>query len=409
MTTITSGAAEASETRRKLWLMATAAFASTANLRICDPLLPEIARAFEVTVGRASWIVTAYAAAYGIFQILLGPLGDRLGKFRIIAFATLGAGVASVLCAAMPGLASLTVMRFLAGASAAAIIPLSFAWIGDRVAYERRQVVLSRFVSGQIFGIVFGQAIGGIIADVFSWRMVFVAVGAAHLIAAFLMLREFARAPEPAPPVSGRLRAGDTFAAALAVLARPRARAVLSTGLIEAAAMFGAMAFIGADLAHRFGVSPRTNGLILSAYAAGALTYIALAPRLLRRLGEGGLAIAGGLTLAVAFLLLAGLPSLIFAPVATGLLGLGYYLIHNTLQTNATQMAPEARGLGVALFAMTLFLGQSIGVAVAAPIVDAAGAWPIFIASAVILGLTGFWFDFLRRRAAVADPDQPAR
>ena len=403
MSTTTIATPETADTRRKLLLMATAAFASTANLRICDPLLPEIATAFEVTVGRASWIVTAYAAAYGLFQIVLGPLGDRLGKFRIIAFATLGAGVASALCAAMPGLGSLSAMRFLAGASAAAIIPLSFAWIGDRVAYERRQLVLSRFVSGQIFGIVFGQAIGGMIADASSWRTVFVAVGAAHLIAAALMLREMIRAPDPAPVFGARFRASDTLAAALTVLSRARARAVLSTGLIEAAAMFGAMAFIGADLVQRFAISSRTNGLVLAAYAIGALIYTVCAPRLLRWLGEGGLAIAGGLVLAAGFLLLAGLPSIAFAPLVTALLGLGYYMIHNTLQTNATQMAPEARGLGLAMFASTLFLGQSIGVAVAAPIVDAVGARPVFIASAVILAATGFWFNFLRRRIAAEE------
>ena len=56
------------------------------------------------------------------------------------------------------------------------------------------------------------------------------------------------------------------------------------------------------------------------------------------------------------------------APVAVAALGLGYYMLHNTLQTNATQMLPEARGTAVA-FSSALFLGQTAGVALAAPIV----------------------------------------
>ena len=73
----------------------------------------------------------------------------------------------------------------------------------------------------------------------------------------------------------------------------------------------------------------------------------------------------------------------------------------NTLQTNATQMAPEARGLAVSLFAFSLFIGQSIGVALAAPIVDQHGAPPVFIAAAILLPLTAIWF---RRQLAKRDP-----
>jgi len=43
--------------------------------------------------------------------------------------------------------------------------------------------------------------------------------------------------------------------------------------------------------------------------------------------------------------------------------GLGFYMLHNTLQINATQMAPERRGAAVAAFASCFFLGQSTGVA----------------------------------------------
>jgi predicted MFS family arabinose efflux permease len=75
-------------------------------------------------------------------------------------------------------------------------------------------------------------------------------------------------------------------------------------------------------------------------------------------------------------------------------------MFHNTLQTNATQMAPEARGLAVSLFAFFLFIGQSIGVALAAPFVDRFGAPPIYLAAAVLLPLTALWF---RRRLTTRD------
>ena len=53
-------------------------------------------------------------------------------------------------------------------------------------------------------------------------------------------------------------------------------------------------------------------------------------------------------------------------------IGLGFYMLHNTLQTNATQMSPEARGTAVGLFSAALYLGQTAGVAAAAPVIDRA-------------------------------------
>ena len=48
------------------------------------------------------------------------------------------------------------------------------------------------------------------------------------------------------------------------------------------------------------------------------------------------------------------------------LIGLGFYALHNTLQTNATQMTPQARGTAVAVFSSAIYLGQTAGVPPAA-------------------------------------------
>jgi predicted MFS family arabinose efflux permease len=42
-------------------------------------------------------------------------------------------------------------------------------------------------------------------------------------------------------------------------------------------------------------------------------------------------------------------------------IGLGFYMFHNTLQTKATQMTPEARGTAVAIFSSALYFGQTAG------------------------------------------------
>ena len=69
---------------------------------------------------------------------------------------------------------------------------------------------------------------------------------------------------------------------------------------------------------------------------------------------------------------------------ASFLSGLGFYMLHNTLQINATQMAPERRGAAVAAFASAYFMGQSAGVALAGALISGIGT-----EGAIVMGAIG--------------------
>ncbi len=385
--------------KRAIILLSTAAFSSSINIRACDPLLPQIAQSFSVSVGSASLIITTFAVGYGLTQLLFGPVGDRYGKYLVVAVTTILAGIATAFSAFMPTLAALTGARFMAGAFAAAAIPLAFAWIGDAVPFERRQAVLARFLSAQMSGIVLGQAFGGLIGDRYGWPRVFLIVGAVHCVAGLAMLWELRTNPGAQPPgATSTLRLETVVTGTLAIARRPWVRVLLIAVFVEAFAMYGAFAYIGADLHTRFGLSFTSVGLVMCTYGTGAIAYSLSARHLIGRLGERGLIIGGGGLLALAYLCLAAVPGVAFVPPIMMLLGLGFYMIHNTLQTNATQMAPEARGLSVSIFAFALFMGQSMGVAMAAPMMDRFGARPIYVISAVLLPLLALW---LRSRLSV--------
>jgi predicted MFS family arabinose efflux permease len=76
--------------------------------------------------------------------------------------------------------------------------------------------------------------------------------------------------------------------------------------------------------------------------------------------------------------------------------GFGFYGLHNTLQTNATQMAPERRGAAMALFASLFFLGQSFGVAIAGALVERAGTTTVLMTAGVAMLPVGLTFAALR-------------
>jgi len=72
---------------RAIALLALAGFSGQAMVRAADSLLPQIAADIGVTVGAASIIVTAYAITHGSVQLVIGPIGDYFGKFRMVAVA----------------------------------------------------------------------------------------------------------------------------------------------------------------------------------------------------------------------------------------------------------------------------------------------------------------------------------
>jgi predicted MFS family arabinose efflux permease len=376
---------------RAIFLLALASFVGAANLRICDALLPQIAGELAVTIGTAAAMVTAFAVAYGVAQIVVGPLGDARGKLLMVVIGSVWAGFATILCAGMPTLTPLVIFRFFAGAGAAAVIPLAIAWIGDVVAYERRQAVLAQYISGQILGIVFGQAAGGVFAELFGWRGTLVVLGILHICAGLLLLKERRRLTVGVTAPT-RPRWGEAAASAAHLLRQPWVRVVLISVFIEGMAMFGALAYVGAELHQRFGIGLGVVGALLASFGGGALIYASGAAWLVPKLGQPRLAAWGAILLAAGYGMLAVLPWLWLAVPAIALIGLGFYMLHNTLQVNATQMAPEARGLSVSLFAFCLFTGQSAGVAMAAPIVDRFGGRPIFLAASIILISIAFWF-----------------
>jgi len=104
-------------------------------------------------------------------------------------------------------------------------------------------------------------------------------------------------------------------------------------------------------------------------------------------LGERGFVGAGGLVLLASFLLLAVLPAWQAAPPLMIATGFGFYMFHNTLQTKATEMAPGARGTGLAVFAFSLFMGQTAGVAAAGRLIPGTGYPAVFAAAGVLLFL----------------------
>jgi predicted MFS family arabinose efflux permease len=381
-------------------LLSVAAFASAANMRVIDPLLIQLSAEFGTTVGQASIAATLFLFANGVFVLVHGPFGDRYGKMPVVAIACIAAALCCALSALSTSLAMLAATRFLTGVTSSAIIPLAIAWLGDNVSYEKRQTTLARFLTGQTLGLMTGAAMGGALGDWLGWRVVFWVLAAIYIVAGLALFAIMRAQPHVARP--GARAEGSMVAQMVSVLRRRWALTVIVVVALEGGVFWGAFTFVGADLHERFGLGFAAVGLAVAAFGGGGFIYVTIAPHLVRLLGERGLVLWGGCGLGLAFAILALAPHVAVAFAAIVICGISFYMLHNTLQTHGTQMAPEVRGSSLALFALCLFVGQAIGVPVAAPVVDRWGAVPIFWFAALFLPLLALYFAIALRRRRIA-------
>lgn len=347
--------------RDTIFLLALASANGGLALRIIEPMLPQLATEFGASVSATASVITAFAIGYACGQLLHGPLGDRYGKLRVVTICLSGAALGCLGCAFALDVTSLAMLRFVAAVFASASTTLGMAYIGDRVALAERQMVVARFVGGTIIGQALGPLAGGLFTDLLGWRATFVLVALVFVaVSATLFVRTRAQWAEAGRPTS----ATHPFTVYRRVLALPRVRWVISSAFADGFLFFGAYSFLGAFLKLKFDLSLTAIGAILAGFGIGGVLYSLSVRPLLLALGQRGLVVWGGVICCGAYAIIALSPVWVPAIPCTIALGFSFFMLHNTAQTKATEMAPDNRGAAVSVYASTWSLGQASGVAV---------------------------------------------
>lgn len=340
---------------RLVLTFALAGFASAVATRITDPLVAVLAFDFAEDPARVALLATAFALPFALVQPVLGPVADALGKQRVIIFALAFQAVFLAASALAPTLLFLMVMRVLTGGAGGGIFPVTLALFGDRVPMAERQVAISRFLACAIAGQMAGGVLAGLLEPILGWRGLMLLTALLAAGAVIPLWRD--RVPEP----RGRLSLHEALARYRSLLANPAARALFWAVGIEGMLVFGAFPYFANHLLENGMGGTREAGFTLAAFGCGGFLYTALAPWLVRRLGPSRMMMLGGALAALGTLCFAG-ARVDWAFIGGGLLlGTGFFMLHNSLQTRVTEIAPQARGSATALHAFHFFIGQAAG------------------------------------------------
>ncbi len=368
-----------------LLLLSLCSFAANVGGRYFDPLITMVGRDFAVTAGTAALLSSAFTLPFGLGQLLMGPLGDRFGKPRVFKVCFWLLAVSFFASAVAPTLPLLFASRVVAGLVAGGIIPLGLAMLGDAIAPAERQVAFARYSSATVLGALVGLPLAGTLAEAAGWRQ-------ALLVPAFVAVLAAAGTSiwlKPAPVPAGSAVASRQQTGYRAVLRNPAALVCFATAFAEGVFVFGPLPFI-VDLLERQGLGgPREAGVAVAAMSLGFIIVSVFIRQVLRVLGWPNMFRSGGILAAVA---LAALP---FSPVwwihgtLLMVLGVGFFMIHNSLQGRIMELVPSARGSATALHYFSYFMGQAAGPVLFGLLLSRFDAGPSFAINAAGIAATG--------------------
>ncbi len=357
------------------------------------PALPALTEGFGAGMAQAQLTLSALLLAFGLSQLIWGPLSDRFGRRPILLWGLAAYVVAAVGAALAPSMAALIVWRTLQGAAMGAAVMCARAIVRDLYAPVDGARAMSRGLTG--LGIIAcgGPILGGLVSDLTSWRvalLVTAVFGAATLALIALRLRETAPAPDPQALHPARL-ARNWWT----IVRNPTFMAFCA---LSAASYGGLFTFLAASsfvFIRVLGLSKTQYGLTMFTISFVYVLSTVLCRRLLPRFGlRRTVAIAGGLTLAggtlMAVLAYAGLRSAWAIVLPFYLFMMGHGVHQPCSQSGAVGPFPQAAGTAsalngflmmVAAFAMGGWLGTHMDGSVF-PMVNGILFWSALIALA---------------------------
>ncbi len=347
-------------------------------------LLDPMARHFHVSQAGIAQLVTVFALTFAVsapmLQMLLGQLPRRMlliAGLLLMAAGSLGSAFA-------PSFAWAVAARVVMAVGAAAVGPVASALGASLVPQQEQTKALATVFGGMTVATVIGVPLSSWIGQAMSWQAVFellTLTALACVAAAAMLIRD------------GSAGQRVSIRALAQVFERATTAWGVAVTLFQMAAQFATYALISLLLKEQFGASSATVSLGLLVFGVGGIAGNAIAGRIGDRFATDRVIWASIAGLLVVFLMLAFAPAHPFTALALlAAWAVVAMLFQAPQQKRLISLAPQWRGLLLAVNASALYLGMSVGSFAASHVYSAWGASGLPVASAALVGLSALAF-----------------
>lgn len=379
---VPKGAAMSPQPNMKLAILALGlgAFAIGTSEFAAMGLLPWYASDLGITEPQAGHVVSAYALGVVVGAPITSILGAKLPRRRYLAALIALYGVVNLLAAVLPGYATLTGMRFLAGLPHGGFLGVAMLFAADALPRESRAKGVTQILLGLTIANIAGVPLAGMLGQGFGWRWGFALPGVLALIAGWLILKL-----APRVGVDKSARPLDELKA----LGNPAVILILLVGAIGFGGLFAVYSYLSAAMLATTQAPGWAVPAMLSAFGIGGTLGSILAARLTIRYGTWGagfrLMLFMALTQAFASYAVGDWMLMVLSSL---LLGLGSGMVV-PLQTRLMEVAGKAQSMAAAMNHAAFNAANALGPWLAGMALAAGWGWQSSGLVAVALSVAG--------------------
>jgi predicted MFS family arabinose efflux permease len=352
--------------------------------RFAYPFAPVLSRGLGVSLSAITSLI-AINQVTSLLGALVGPLSDRLGyrKMMIAGMAMLATGMLAA--AIFPIYAVVLVALFLAGLGKSIFDPAVQAWVGNRVPYRRRALVMGIMETSWSASTLIGIPLVAILMDSYGWRSPFLVMGGLGCIGTIAL---FYIIPNEAETATHRVSPSEYLGAYSRLIVNKPALGALGYVFFVSAANDNLFVVYGAWLEKSFGLGIVALGLGTSLIGVAELAGEGLTAAISDRFGLKRALIAG---LSLSVLSYFALPFLEPSLTAT-LTGLAilFFIFEFTMVTSlslCTEILPGFRATMMSGFFATAGVGRVLGALIGGAVWQAGGILATGCISGVLTGL----------------------
>ncbi|MDX2453737.1 MFS transporter [Desulfosarcina sp.] len=338
--------------------------------RFVYPFAPVLSRGLGVSLSAITSLI-AINQVTSLLGAFIGPMSDRLGyrKMMIAGMAMLATGMLAA--AIFPIYAVVLVAMFLAGLGKSIFDPAVQAWVGNRVPYRRRALVMGIMETSWSASTLIGIPLVAILMDRYGWQSPFLVMGGLGCIGAVALFFIIPDEPEPA---SQKISPVEYLGAYSRLIANKPALGALGYVFFISAANDNLFVVYGAWLEKSFGLGIVALGLGTSLIGVAELLGEGLTAAVSDRFGLKRALIAG---LSLSVLSYVALPFLDTSLTAalTGLAIL-FFIFEFTMVTSltlCTEILPGFRATMMSGFFATAGIGRMVGALMGGAVWQAGG------------------------------------
>ena len=361
---------------RKLSLLGFAVmFLIGSDTFVVAPLLPSLAKAYDVSTTQSGWLVSVYAIGYALTGLVSGPISDRGNRRIILTLGMVVFALATVACAVSPRFWTMFTFRFITGGAAAVAAPQVWAMIPALVGPDQKSVlrVMGYTTAGLSIAQVVGVPLGSLLA-IIDWRIVFPIIGVCSL---GLTVTLWYQIPDIHPTAAAKK------VPYLTLLHAPQAITRFLSYLVYTLAFFTVFTYAPTWLEDGLGTSKVTVALIILAGGVGNTVGSLFGVRLTGRMTPTQAIYLSAVVMGIAYLTLAISPP----PIVVGLVFLPLFACGGAMLSvrmlHLQQLDSTARGTISTLTSAVMYLGTTVAGIIGGPLLTLTGNF-------TAIGITAF-------------------